>query len=53
MGFFQEKIMTQGYPKIGKPDLLEKFDDAQFLVLANRIVALTLAGAYLFYDWRR
>uniref|UniRef100_A0A0K0EI26 Adenosine 3'-phospho 5'-phosphosulfate transporter 1 n=1 Tax=Strongyloides stercoralis TaxID=6248 RepID=A0A0K0EI26_STRER len=40
MGFIQEKIMTQGYSVIGKEGIVEKFGDAQFLVLCNRIVAL-------------
>lgn len=53
MGFFQEKIVTQEYPKIGNSSLLKKFDDAQFLVFANRIVALSLSGTYLIYDWHR
>uniref|UniRef100_A0A914QN35 Uncharacterized protein n=1 Tax=Panagrolaimus davidi TaxID=227884 RepID=A0A914QN35_9BILA len=53
MGFFQERIITQGYPKSDDTFIIDKFGDAQFLVLINRIVALLLCGIYLFYDYRR
>lgn len=53
MGFFQERIITQGYLLIENPLVVENFNDAQFLVFANRIVGCLLSGAYLFYDWKR
>uniref|UniRef100_A0A914Z275 Adenosine 3'-phospho 5'-phosphosulfate transporter 1 n=1 Tax=Panagrolaimus superbus TaxID=310955 RepID=A0A914Z275_9BILA len=52
MGFFQERIITQGYPKSEDIFVMDKFGDAQFLVLINRIVALLLCGIYLVYDYR-
>lgn len=53
MGFMQERIMTGTYANVEDPTLLEKFGDAQFLVLLNRLWALAICGAYLLYDWRR
>uniref|UniRef100_A0A915D1H1 Adenosine 3'-phospho 5'-phosphosulfate transporter 1 n=1 Tax=Ditylenchus dipsaci TaxID=166011 RepID=A0A915D1H1_9BILA len=53
MGFFQERIITRAYPQIANPLLEDKFEDAQFLVFANRLVAFLMAGSYLFYHWRR
>ncbi|CAD5205964.1 unnamed protein product [Bursaphelenchus okinawaensis] len=55
MGFFQERIMTQKYGRIGDGAIEiegDNFTDAQFLVLANRLVALAVASAYLWYDWK-
>lgn len=45
--------MTGTYANVEDPTLLEKFGDAQFLVLLNRLWALAICGAYLLYDWRR
>uniref|UniRef100_A0A0N5BNQ1 Adenosine 3'-phospho 5'-phosphosulfate transporter 1 n=1 Tax=Strongyloides papillosus TaxID=174720 RepID=A0A0N5BNQ1_STREA len=53
MGFIQEKIMTQGYSMIGNEGIIEKFGDAQFLVLCNRIVALFFCCAILLGIRRR
>jgi hypothetical protein len=53
MGFFQERIMTLGYIRFDDPLKSERFGDAQFLVFANRIVALILVGCYLFVNWRK
>ncbi|KAL3068125.1 hypothetical protein niasHT_027953 [Heterodera trifolii] len=48
MGFFQERIVTRGYPHRMEPKRTDFFRDTQFLVFSNRIVALALSGAYLF-----
>ena len=53
MGFFQERIITQGYARHSDPFIIDKFGDSQFLVLANRVVLLALVGIYLAYDWKR
>jgi hypothetical protein len=55
MGYFQERIITQDYPLCGSSSTQkgDHFQDAQFLVLANRLVALTLSGAWLAGSWRR
>ncbi|KAI6230182.1 Adenosine 3'-phospho 5'-phosphosulfate transporter 1 [Aphelenchoides fujianensis] len=53
MGFFQERIMTLGYGRFDDAAKIEQFGDAQFLVFANRIVALVLVGCYLFVNWRK
>uniref|UniRef100_A0A0N4ZT38 Adenosine 3'-phospho 5'-phosphosulfate transporter 1 n=1 Tax=Parastrongyloides trichosuri TaxID=131310 RepID=A0A0N4ZT38_PARTI len=53
MGFIQEKIMTQGYSTIGNEEIIEKFGDAQFLVLCNRIVALFFCSIILYSIRRR
>ncbi|KAI6190018.1 hypothetical protein M3Y97_00071300 [Aphelenchoides bicaudatus] len=53
MGFFQERIMTLGYARLDSPSVREKFGDAQFLVFANRMIALALVGSYLFVKWRK
>lgn len=53
MGFFQERIITQGYLRISNPLIVEKFDDAQFLVFINRLFGMALSGAYLIYDWKK
>lgn len=53
MGFMQERIMTGTYASVDDPEQTDKFGDAQFLVLLNRVWALVLCGAYLLYDWRR
>ncbi|CAD5208726.1 unnamed protein product [Bursaphelenchus xylophilus] len=55
MGFFQERIMTQKYDRIinqGEEIEQDHFTDAQFLVLANRVVALAVAVSYLWWDWK-
>ncbi|KAI6186470.1 Adenosine 3'-phospho 5'-phosphosulfate transporter 1 [Aphelenchoides besseyi] len=53
MGFFQERIMTLGYARYDNLTKIEPFGDAQFLVFANRIVALVLVGCYMFANWRK
>jgi hypothetical protein len=45
MGFFQERIMTRGYQRRGSGDgqatvAVDIFNDAQFLVFANRFVSI-------------
>ncbi|CAK5024139.1 unnamed protein product [Meloidogyne enterolobii] len=51
MGFYQERIITQPY-KIQNMTKKEFFKDAQFLVFANRLVALVLAGIYILFRWK-
>uniref|UniRef100_A0A914KWJ4 Adenosine 3'-phospho 5'-phosphosulfate transporter 1 n=3 Tax=Meloidogyne TaxID=189290 RepID=A0A914KWJ4_MELIC len=51
MGFYQERIITQPY-KIQNITKKEFFKDAQFLVFANRLVALILAGIYILFRWK-
>lgn len=52
MGVYQERIMTQGYPRIDGTGP-EKYSDAQYLVFANRLVALVLVICYLIVNWHR
>uniref|UniRef100_A0A915M982 Adenosine 3'-phospho 5'-phosphosulfate transporter 1 n=1 Tax=Meloidogyne javanica TaxID=6303 RepID=A0A915M982_MELJA len=51
MGFYQERIITQPY-KLQNKATKEFFKDAQFLVFANRLVALILAGIYILFRWK-
>ncbi|CAJ0586451.1 unnamed protein product, partial [Mesorhabditis spiculigera] len=53
MGFFQERIITQGYPSSTDPLIMDKFGDAQFLVFCNRIIALVIVFVVLGYNWSR
>ncbi|CAI5451720.1 unnamed protein product [Caenorhabditis angaria] len=55
MGYLQERIITQGYVKRdGKlTDTVEKFEEVQFLIFCNRIVALFLSLLILARDWRQ
>ena len=53
MGFFQERIVTIGYPRIDNEFVIEPFGDAQFLVLVNRIVALVLCCLYFIHDYKK
>lgn len=49
-GFLQEKLMTSPYGDPEDPDYAaSKFKDTAFLVLCNRIVAITVAMAMLAY----
>jgi len=52
MGFFQERIVTIGYPRVDNEFIIEPFGDAQFLVLVNRIVALVFCCLYFIHDYR-
>ncbi|KAF7638492.1 hypothetical protein Mgra_00002170 [Meloidogyne graminicola] len=55
MGFYQEKIITQPYKIINDKNMVkdgEFFKDAQFLVFANRLVALILSGIYILINWK-
>ncbi|CAD5224891.1 unnamed protein product [Bursaphelenchus okinawaensis] len=51
MGFYQERIMTQSYSRYYDATVSDRFGDAQFLVFANRIVALVLVICYLAVNW--
>uniref|UniRef100_A0A914HHX1 Adenosine 3'-phospho 5'-phosphosulfate transporter 1 n=1 Tax=Globodera rostochiensis TaxID=31243 RepID=A0A914HHX1_GLORO len=53
MGFFQERIVTRGYPLRTDQKRTHIFRDTQFLVFANRIVALALSGAFLCITWKQ
>ena len=54
MGFYQERIMTQGYARRDAASgIVERFHDSQFLVFANRVVALCLVGVYVAIKWRK
>uniref|UniRef100_A0A0N5AVI4 Adenosine 3'-phospho 5'-phosphosulfate transporter 1 n=1 Tax=Syphacia muris TaxID=451379 RepID=A0A0N5AVI4_9BILA len=53
MGFFQERIMTQDYVKFSDPSVYGKFNEAQFLVMMNRLVALLFSVVVLFSRWSR
>uniref|UniRef100_A0A183BLK5 Adenosine 3'-phospho 5'-phosphosulfate transporter 1 n=1 Tax=Globodera pallida TaxID=36090 RepID=A0A183BLK5_GLOPA len=53
MGFFQERIVTRGYRLRTDQKRTHIFRDTQFLVFANRILALALSGAYLCITWKR
>lgn len=44
-GYLQEKIMTQKYEN--NAGEIGNFNDSQFLVFVNRILALTMSGLYL------
>ncbi|CAK9822869.1 Adenosine 3'-phospho 5'-phosphosulfate transporter 1 [Anthophora retusa] len=44
-GYLQEKIMTQDYQDAGGSK--ERFQDSQFLVFINRILAFLMSGLYL------
>lgn len=48
-GVVQERIMTQEYDELSEDGMLQKvkFEDSQFLVFANRILALLVAGVYI------
>ena len=48
-GVVQEQIMTQTYEELGEDGILHKvkFEDSQFLVFANRALALLVAGVYI------
>jgi hypothetical protein len=59
MGYFQERIVTRSYAQsssqnvaTGGGPLLDRFEDTQFLVLANRFMALILSGLYMAWTWR-
>ncbi len=52
MGFLQEMILTQAYGRVDDVQAPgEMFDDAQFLVLLNRVFGLILATLVLVYNW--
>lgn len=48
-GIIQEQVMTQTYDELGKDGTLikVKYEDTQFLVFANRVLALIVAGVYI------
>ena len=48
-GVVQEQIMTQTYDELSEDGVLHKvkFEDSQFLVFANRFLALIVAGVYI------
>lgn len=48
-GVVQEQIMTQTYDELSEDGVLRKvkFEDSQFLVFANRVLALVVAGVYI------
>ena len=48
-GVVQEQIMTQTYDELTDDGTLRKvkFEDSQFLVFANRVLALVVAGVYI------
>ena len=48
-GVIQEQIMTQKYDELDEDGTLHKvkFEDSQFLVFANRILALVVSGVYI------
>ncbi len=48
-GVVQEQIMTQAYEELGEDGVLRKvkFEDSQFLVFANRLLALVVSGVYI------
>uniref|UniRef100_A0A7E4V795 Adenosine 3'-phospho 5'-phosphosulfate transporter 1 n=1 Tax=Panagrellus redivivus TaxID=6233 RepID=A0A7E4V795_PANRE len=52
MGFFQEHIMTQLYPRFDDSGVEDKFHDTEFLLLLNRLVALVICVLLLFYDYK-
>ncbi|CAD5231695.1 unnamed protein product [Bursaphelenchus xylophilus] len=54
MGFYQERIMTRSYSRYYELESEgDKFGDAQYLVFANRIVALVLVVCYLTINWEK
>ena len=48
-GVVQEQIMTQTFEELSDDGVLHKvkFEDSQFLVFANRVLALIVAGVYI------
>ena len=48
-GVLQEQIMTQKYDELSEDGTLHQvnFEDSQFLVFANRVLALVVSGVYI------
>ncbi|CAB3398983.1 unnamed protein product [Caenorhabditis bovis] len=51
MGYLQEKIITKSYSRVDKPEIAEKFEEMQFLIFCNRIVALLISMIVLGRNW--
>ncbi|XP_028409842.1 adenosine 3'-phospho 5'-phosphosulfate transporter 1-like isoform X2 [Dendronephthya gigantea] len=48
-GVLQEQIMTETYDELSEDGILHKvkFEDSQYLVFSNRVLALIVAGVYI------